>query len=252
MDRGEFYSLVTNQLDRGDDRCSTESGAVLYSDLASVRPGRFYLLGINPGGEDGPRMPKICEALCAPDGTNSYADQCWACTSAPCAHIDSATGRLRPEARSKMQKRVCDLIDALGVPPRDVFSTNLAFARSPELSQLRAANEWFRRCWPVHQALMRVVRPAWIVMLGYGDAYEFIRRSGSKIGEQEPIQPGSRAAWHQRLALDIGECAAYEVRVLAVAHPSVRGFNAAGLGGADRYPDELRAFITAEVLGGRA
>lgn len=243
----ELYGLITTHLDRDDgDSWSKESGAVLYSDLASIRRGDFYLIGINPGGHGG---KPIREALCVRPGNNSYADECWEHSPFSCEHLDPITGRLRPDARKPMQKRVCNLIETLGVEPRDIPSTNLAFARTSELAKLRANREWFRRCWPVHQALLQVVRPAWIVMLGYGYAYEFLRNRGAKVGEQERISPASRTAWHQRMALDIGEDTPLETSILAVAHPSSRGFARAGLGGAFCYPDELKAFIADRVLG---
>lgn len=227
---------------------------MLWSDLASVRPGRFYLLGINPGGRSGPGMPQIREALCAPDGTNHWADQCWMCRAGEtCRHLDPATGRLRPEARSKTQKRVCDLLDALGAAPPDVLSTNLAFARSAQLRTLDGAAEWFDRCWPVHQALLRAVRPDWIVMLGYNRTFDLLWRRGTAPKKYDAVEAANApVARHWRMTLDIGGGDTRDVRVLAVRHPSQQGFNRVGLGGADRYPDELRSFIVAEVLGGRA
>lgn len=248
MTRDELHGLITTHLDRDGDaeRWSEKPGAVLYSDLASIRRGRFYLIGINPGGHGG---KPIRETVYAPDGTNSYADECWKRSPSPSEDFDPITGRLRPDQRDNMQKRICNLFDALGEPPHDVLSTNLAFARSPELAKLRANREWFHRCWPVHQALLQVVRPEWIIMLGYGYAYEFLRNRGAKVGEQERIAPDSRTAWHQRINLNIGEKSALETNILAVAHPSNRGFARAGLGGAICYPAELKVFIANTVLG---
>lgn len=61
---------MTTHLDQGDPAkpWSSQPKAVLYSNLASIRRGRFYLLAINPGGEGG---PEIQENLHAPDGTNT-------------------------------------------------------------------------------------------------------------------------------------------------------------------------------------
>ena len=247
MTRDELLRLVTTNLDVRDDAeaWSQRPGAVLYSNMSTIRPGRFYLLGINPGGVGG---SSIRETLCAEEGTNHFADQCWqpSC-STTCEHLDPITGRLRPEARVPMQERVCDLIEALGAAPAAILSTNLAFARSPKLDKLSNAGEWFRRCWPVHQALLREVRPAWIMMLGYGEAYYFVTERGTAKGDQQPIGSGSAVAWHRRLSLPLGEGPALETRVLAVAHPGTRGFARAGLGAARRYPDELKDFIAASV-----
>ena len=79
-------------------------------------------------------------------------------------------------------------------------------------------------------------------MLGYGPAYYFLGARGTAEPEM-PIKEGSRAAWHRRLSLDIGEETMLDTEVLAVAHPSDRGFRRAGLGAAEHYPDDLKAFI---------
>lgn len=228
MTREELRQLVTTHLDRPGDsvRWSAQPGAVLYSGLTALRPGRFYMLGMNPGGGGG---SAICDTLCAEDGANHNIDEDWGD---------------EPGARTLFQERVGDLIAALGVAPGDLPSTNLAFARSSELDKLENAGTWFHRCWPVHQALLRVVRPAWIVMLGFGDAYYFLSARGHTLQAEQPIKgSGAPVAWTCGLDLDLGEGQRLAVNVLAVAHPSNRGFARAGLGTADRYPDLLKEFI---------
>ena len=168
MNEVQLRELVTQSLDlHGEERWSLRSGTVLYSDLASIRPGPFYLMGINPGGkpQSDPREAIVCN-LAAPDGMNCYADQCWRCCRSPyeCEHCDG--GRLRPDERDPMQRRVCNLFDALQESPKDVLSTNLIFARSAELSKLQGSKaKWRHRCWSVHQELLRAVRPKWIIAL---------------------------------------------------------------------------------------
>ena len=230
MTRDELLQLVTTHLDRAEDCWSNHPGAVLYSGLQTIRPGPFYMLGINPGGENG---PSIRENLCANDGANHYADQRW----------DEER-----EAQAPLQERVCDLIDALGIRPADLPSTNLAFAKSTELARLKGAGAWFQRCWPVHQALLQAIRPRWIVMLGFGPAYEFVCSQAETRSHQLPIEAaGVPLAWHRRLELDLGVGPRLNTGLLAVAHPSGRGFARAGLGSAHRYPDVLREFVAQHV-----
>ena len=232
MTHDELLQLVTLHLDQsGDpDRWSAHPGAVLYSGLASVRPGRFYMLGINPGGNGG---SAIRDALYAEHGANHNTDQDW---------------EEAPGARTRFQRRVGDLIDALGVAPGSLPSSNLAFARSSELDKLGNAGAWFQRCWPVHQALLRKIMPAWIMMLGFGKAYYFLSARGRTLEAERPILcSGVPIAWTRRLDLDLGERDRLGVNILAVAHPSDRGFAGAGLGTADRYPDVLREFIALNI-----
>ncbi|MBP0447841.1 hypothetical protein J8J14_24185 [Roseomonas sp. SSH11] len=233
MTRDELRQLVAIHLDRtGDpDSWSGQPGAVLYSGLASLRPGRFYLLGINPGGMDDMGGPVIRENLCADDGTNHYADQHW---------------EGEPGTRSVLQKRVCDLIDALGVAPQDVPSTNLIFRCWPQIRNLPDRNEWRRRCWGVHEHLLRLVKPRWIISLGYGgyDAFEFLKPAGPERQKQ-----AAKTAWYYEREMDFGE-GPQPVGVLGVAHPGKQGF--VKLNGAERYPDDLKAFIARYVRPGEA
>lgn len=232
MTRDELRQLVAMHLDRPGDISpwSEQPGAVLYSGLSSLRPGPFYLLGINPGGEGG---KAIRDNLCAHDGTNNFADEDWGAGT---------------DERTRFQKRVCDLMDALGIAPADIPSTNLVFARSPKLADLADAGAWLQRCWPVHQAFLRNVRPAWIVMLGFGRAYYFLCDQGRTLQAEQPIKASSiKVAWHRRLNLDLGEGQRLDVRVLAVAHPGSLGFNRAGLGASEGYPDAVKEFIARNV-----
>lgn len=247
----QLGELVTQSLDlHGEERWSPRSGAVLYSDLASIRPGPFYLMGINPGGkpESDPSEAIVCN-LAAREGTNSYADQCWCCRSPyECEHCDG--GRLRPDKRGLIQRRVCDLLDALQKSPKDVLSTNLIFARSAELSKLQGSKaKWRHRCWSVHQELLRAVRPKWIITLGFGELFSALRARGTEIRDQQAILNGSHSvAWHLRLALDLGNGDSHEVGVLGVAHPGNRGFSRAGLNGSERYPEVLKSFVVENLL----
>lgn len=254
MNEVQLRELVTQSLDlHGEERWSLRSGTVLYSDLASIRPGPFYLMGINPGGkpQSDPREAIVCN-LAAPDGMNCYADQCWRCCRSPyeCEHCDG--GRLRPDERDPMQRRVCNLFDALQESPKDVLSTNLIFARSAELSKLQGSKaKWRHRCWSVHQELLRAVRPKWIITLGFGEVFSALRARGTEIRDQQAIPDGSHSvAWHLQLALDLGNGDSHEVGVLGVAHPGNRGFSRAGLSGSERYPEALKRFVVENLLTG--
>jgi hypothetical protein len=253
MHEDELRQVVTSALDRPGDteNWAERSGAVLYSELGSVRPGRAYLLGINPGGqEDGAPEAAIIRNLFAPQGTNSYADQCWNGCPDPyaCAHCEG--GRLKPAARTSIQHRVCSLFDMLGAQPADVLSTNLVFARSSQLSALRGRTaEWIRRCRDVHVALLGIVRPRWIITLGFGKAFSSVKSFGKETRSQEQILSGGQVvAWHRHVAVRLEDGDTLDVGVLGVAHPSHRGFGRVGLAGASAYPDALRSFISDHVL----
>lgn len=176
MIKAELSELVLNHL--GD--WSSKSGAVLYSEMGSIREAPFYLMGINPGGEadhEG-NGDSIAGHLCAPDGTNSYADEWWGEPQPVPADFEDPPGHLVPEKRTPLQACVCNLISMTGIQPRSMPSTNLIFARSPRIAQLRDKAEWKRRCRPVHLALLRAVQPRWIITLGITTTFDAVEAGG--------------------------------------------------------------------------
>ncbi len=255
MTKEELGILVRDGLDRADEPkpWSVESGAVLFSDISTIKPGRFYLMGMNPGG-DGDHIlegENIINNLCAPDGTNAYADQCWECGATPL----QGEGRLAcrgsglpkcalSRGLTPVQQRVCDLISSLGVAAEDLLSTNLVFRRSSDYGSLPKRAEWTRRCWDVHKAILKIVRPEWIIMLGFGQAYGDLL--GQSLYEASPNRriwdENSQYGYFNRVPFDI-DGDEIEIGILAVIHPGNQPFNLARLGGRTTYPDEVKAFI---------
>lgn len=131
---------------------ANRSGRVLYSAAATLRPGSIYLLGLNPGGDPAKHPDTLAESLRElPSRTlNAYLDESWSGQAVGC---------------SRLQHRVCWLIQQLGFNMREVCAANLIFIRSsdstgsgyPKLAEL---------CWPVHERILRIVRPKAVVVFG--------------------------------------------------------------------------------------
>jgi hypothetical protein len=208
-------------------------------------------MGLNPGGGGNDDSRSFIQSnLYAPPEKNSYADECWKCFHGyECCHCES--GKLNPDNRDIIQKRVCDLFAALGSQPKEIISTNLIFARSTESSKLQHKAEWIRRCWNIHRELLGIVRPTWVITLGFEAFSILARRSRAKeIETQKPVsEKFKHFGWHRRLEFDLGNEKKHEAGILGVPHPGNRGFNAAGLGGEKIYPDVLKKFVTEKVLG---
>lgn len=209
-------------------------------------------MGMNPGG-DANEPRSIKSNLCAPKGKNSYADECWACSDGgyECSHCEN--GRLNPEKRDIIQKRVCDLFAALGSQPKDIISTNFIFARSTEFSKVAEKAEWIRRCWNVHKELLSIVRPSWVITLGFGEVFSALGRTDKAVElsehKQNSVESGNgRYGWHRRLKFRLANGELHEAGVLGIPHPGHRGFNRAGLNGAKQYPDALKDFIARRLL----
>lgn len=157
------------------------SGEVLYSESSTLRPGRVYLLGHNPGGDAmSPRLPTVGSSVAElPTKTfNSYLDTTW-------------------EGRALLQPRVVWLLKQLGLDPRAVAASNLIFPRSRDAatSQFRTFAEL---CWPVHLEIMKIVNPALIITYGNsGDSpYSFMLQKFS--GPRESQFPSGHGNWSCR------------------------------------------------------
>jgi len=237
MTEDELSTLVLKHL---GDR-TTKPGAVLYSSVNSIQKAPFYLMGFNPGGtaDHTDTSNTIGVNLCAPPGTNHYADQWWGE-----AGLEGATEPLSSEKRTPLQACVCNLFDMMKMSPRDVPSTNIIFARSNEISGLQEKASWKALCWPVHKAMLSVVQPNLIITLGIGATFSAVLAQGKAIDRQEPVgDPDRPFAWARRMALDFGDMQS-EITVLGVVHPSDRGSRGAKLRKIRRYPDEVGKFIS--------
>lgn len=133
------------------------SGTILYSSCETIRPGKYYFLGLNPGGteSDTNTIQKSLEELQRGQSTkNAYLDEDW-----------SSSSRHYGAGGHPLQKNFECLFNELGEDPRTICASNLIFKRSgdergagyPELAKV---------CWPVHRAILDVVRPRAIITFG--------------------------------------------------------------------------------------
>lgn len=211
-----------------------KSGSVLYSGIDTLRPGPFYLMGLNPGGAPTDDTSRIASSIHDRVAWSAYTGDCWVpgCRgAAPCCHLDQ-DGRVRSEYLARHQRHVGKLISALGPEPEEIFATNAIFARSKDEATLKAqADEmrtwdWWRACWPIHQQFLREVRPRWIITLGKGygtSAFAFlmdeakVKRSQVRSFDDDSETDGR---WFVAdLPLD-DHGTTLKVRVLGMPHPS--------------------------------
>jgi hypothetical protein len=141
-----------------------KSGTILYSSCATLTRGKYYFLGLNPGGaEEGTNsIQKSLDHLGA-QTENAYLDQAW-CSHAACT---------RCIGQHRLQKNYAALFSALGENPHSICASNLIFKRSsdekgseyPELAKL---------CWPVHETILQIVQPRAIITFGVTNTFLFV------------------------------------------------------------------------------
>jgi len=142
-----------------------ESGTILYSSFATLTRGKYYFLGLNPGGdvEGTNTIQKSLDHLGA-QRENAYLDQAW------CGH----PGCTKCIGLHRLQRNYAALFRALGEKNLDsICASNLIFKRSsdekgsgyPELAKL---------CWPVHETILQIVQPRAIITFGVSNTFLFV------------------------------------------------------------------------------
>lgn len=221
------------QLIRGalpDEMCR-KPGAVLYCGADALRPGRAYVMGLNPG-ED-PKVNKRPLIDTIPDRTafGEYTHECWRCEQGKsrCEHLGSDGGVLA-SALVKHQVIAIRIADALGIAPAELFSVNAIFGRSTRLSTLFeqtgfTLEAWWERCWTVHRRFLAVVRPKVIVSLGYGfqtSAFGLLKAKFPQAEARSIEEGGRRCGREFEAVIDLGPGDALRTRIVGVPHPSWR------------------------------
>jgi uracil-DNA glycosylase len=123
-------------------------GGVLYSSHETLREGVAYIVGLNPGGDNSTNPVTVGDSvdglLKNPD--NAYLDEVW-------------------EGQAKQfQDSVKWVAEQLGLPLRDICASNLVFFQSQNAEGVRPADP--ELCWPVHDAILQIVKPRIIIALG--------------------------------------------------------------------------------------
>jgi hypothetical protein len=135
-------------------------GRVLYSSIETLGPGKFYLMGLNPGARDHSRYHHVGQSLhdITNHRVNTYLDDNWG----------------RGIGRDHVQQRICFMLRSLGCDPRSVFATNLVFARSKSWASAQA--KLIPNCLEVHGMFLNIVRPSVILTFGRGTFDPLINR----------------------------------------------------------------------------
>lgn len=171
-----------------------KSGTILYSSCETLRPGKYYFLGLNPGGseENTESVRKSLDGLgLGGSTTNAYLDQDW-----------SSKARKYGVGGHPLQQNYRYLFEKLREEPDSVCASNLIFSRS--VSEKGAGGrEKAELCWPVHRAILKIVRPAAIITYGRQPFDFIIEKLGGTAPKNSPAGHGN---WTWRYSiLETGE-----------------------------------------------
>lgn len=138
-----------------------ESGSILYSSHETLKSGDVYLLGFNPGGAGGNPVEQSINTMLT-NISNSYLDESW----------ENHNG-VWANGEAPLQKRIQWVLESLGLNTRDVCASNLIFLQSREASDISFSLA--KKCWPVHEAILNIIKPKLIIAFGNSKAVHYLR-----------------------------------------------------------------------------
>lgn len=157
-----------------------EPGSILYSSHETLRSGLVYLLGFNPGGVGGNPVEQSIDSMLQ-NSTNAYLDESW----------ENYNG-IWANGEAPLQRRVQWVLESIGLNPRDVCASNLIFLQSRQAIDI--SYSLAKKCWPVHEAIIDVVKPKLIIAFGNSEVspYGFLH---SMLGGKEEYFPSGHGNW---------------------------------------------------------
>ena len=155
-------------------------GSILYSSHETLKPGDVYLLGFNPGGTGGNPIERSINQLLT-NTTNAYLDESW----------ENQNG-VWANGEAPLQKRIQWILKSIKLNPRDVCASNLIFFQSREASDINFFLA--KQCWPVHEAILSIVKPKLIIAFGNSGAspYGYLH---SILGGKVESFPSGHGNW---------------------------------------------------------
>jgi hypothetical protein len=163
-------------------------GTILYSSYETLRPGKYYFLGLNPGGSaSGTDTIKQSLDTLGTRTKNAYFDEIW-----------SSDSRSYGAGSHPLQKRFRYLfVELLKEDAKSVCALNLIFSRS--ISEKGAGGtKRAELCWQVHKEILNIVQPTAIITFGRLPFDFVLKKLGGTTVEVYPTGHGN---WTWRYAL---------------------------------------------------
>lgn len=178
MNKISLPKLATEQLNEILDL----SGSVLYSSHETLKSHDVYLMGLNPGGEEDSSIRDSIGSMLT-NLENAYVDEEW-----------SAVKTDYEKGEAPLQKRIKFLLSELGHEPKSVCASNLIFVRSRDAQSL-SFNKLAEICWPVHEAILSIVKPKLILAFGNSGISPYRFLHNKLRGDKEQSFSASHGNW---------------------------------------------------------
>lgn len=166
-----------------NEKISNMHGALLYSSVETLKKGKFYFLGVNPGG-DGSDHVRFDPTYVK----NAYLDEEW-----------ENKKSLYTKGEAPLQKRVQNLFKVLGEENlRNICASNLIFQQTADITELPDVYGYADTCFPIHRYIIEeIVKPQFIISMGKIIFDYFVERQGYTYSHEFPA---GHAKWSIRIA----------------------------------------------------
>jgi hypothetical protein len=186
-------------------KMQTSTRSVFYSGVSAfVKDAPLYILGLNPGGEEGDTVDISLGAFASQtEDWSAYVDEPWGD---------------RDKGEYPMQRSVRHMITNLDLEPCRVPASNLIFLSSRNEKVLKDKSSLLETCWPVHQAVIDTLRVRTILCFGQ-TAGNFVRKKlGADIEVGRYTETNNRR-WTSRAHSISDNPTSDNLVVVTVSHP---------------------------------
>jgi hypothetical protein len=182
-------------------KMQTSTRSVFYSGVSAfVKDAPLYILGLNPGGEEGNTVDISLGAFASQtEDWSAYVHEPWGG---------------RSEGEYPMQQRVRHMLKNLKLDPCQVPASNVIFLSSRNEKDLKDKSSLLNQCWPVHQAVIDTLRVRTILCFGKAAGNFVCKKLGANIEIDHYTETNNRR-WTSR-----AHRAADGLVVVTVTHPS--------------------------------
>lgn len=192
-----------------------ESGCIFYSSHETLCKGDIYIMGYNPGGRGGPNILKSIDEMLT-NTENAYIDGDW----------ENGNGQFKGNA--PLQKRIKYVVELMGYNLSEVCASNLIFVQSQDAKKVDV--KLADICWPVHKAIIELIRPKLILVFGNSGLSPFMFLH-QKFGGEIEYQDGGHGNWQ----LKAFETNIDEKPVYVVGLPHLSRYKPEGKEGVDNW-----------------
>ena len=129
-----------------------QPGSIIYSSDSTLKKGKFYFLGQNPGGNNEQKYGEdtIQNQLSHSGEHNEYIHGEWS--------------GLKGEIH---QHNIKKMFEDLKIDISDVFSTNLSFIRSGRTETYKGnMDDDINLFWPIHEYFLSIIQPRFVITNG--------------------------------------------------------------------------------------